>query len=176
MIYLIGGAARVGKTTLAKMILKRNEIPFDSTDMLWHAFKDCQPERAWKDGWENIPDQFFPFLRKFVDHAVQTLPNYVIEGDSFFPAHAAALMKDFPVKACFLGMTKMNLADIKKYTEHNNWIDSVPQAVQETIPAKLVQDSAMFASEAKRLRIPYFDLTENRKENLEAAYRALFSE
>jgi hypothetical protein len=174
MIYLIGGAARVGKTTLAKMILKRQGIPFDSTDMLWWALKESEPKRNWKSEWEAAPDQFFPYLHAYINHAIKTLPDYVVEGDTFFPSHAAELMKKFPIKVVFLGSSNMNLADIKKYSQHNNWVDHLEQKDQEPLPAKLMADSAMFEREAKKFGFPYFDVAEQREEKMEAAYSALF--
>ncbi len=174
MIYLIGGAARVGKTTLAKMIMERKKIPFVSTDMLWPAFKDSQPEKKWQTGWEHIPDQFFSFLRIFIDHTSQTLPDYVIEGDRFFPSHVATLAKEFKIKTCFLGSSNMNIADIKKYAQHNLWVNDLSEEHQADLPKKLMADSAMFKREAEKFDFPYFDLAENREEKMEAAYHLLF--
>lgn len=74
MIYLIGGVPRVGKTTLAKLILERKGVPFVPADTLAHTLTHVYPQLGVRFGqegaWESIPEKFYPFLKSFV-HGVK---------------------------------------------------------------------------------------------------------
>ncbi len=175
MIYLIGGAPRVGKTTLAKIILERKNIPFIPADVLTQAIDHTYPKLGVRSGeWEDIPDKFYPYLREFVSQMKWNLPDYVIEGDSFFPRHVKKLAKEFKVKSVFLGTSHASLEEIKKFAFHGDWTNDLSEKKQKELPDWLVSLSKMFKTEADKYKIPYFDMSEDREQKLEEAYSALF--
>ncbi len=176
MIYLIGGTPRTGKTTLAQMILERKQIPFVPTDVLTHALDCAYPKLSIRsDGWGTIPDMFYPYLREFVKWSELAMPNYVIEGDSFFPKHAHRLSGKFEIKSVFLGTSDIRLEDILAFAGHNDWVKERSKQYQKQLPQELVKKSAMIKKGADKYDIPYFDMAPNRKAGLEAAYASLFS-
>jgi hypothetical protein len=175
MYYFIGGTPRVGKTTLATMILERNKIPFIPADVLTHSLDRAYKELGIRVGkWETIPAQFFPYLKEFVRSMTWTLPSYLIEGDSFFPEHIKMLQEEFPIKAVFLGTSKVSLEEIKGFAKHDDWVSGLPEEEQKKLPAELVSMSEMFESESEKYGVSYFDMSENREQKLEEAYVSLF--
>lgn len=175
MIYLIGGAPRVGKTTLSKMIMERKGMPFLSTDLLREALDEAYPTLKIKNGeWKEWPDNFFPFLKALIKNTHEIYPDCVIEGDIFFPAHVVALV-DKNLKCCYLGTSKTDLATLKKENTHNDWIGDLSPEEQAKLPEWIVTVSEEFKKEAQTYEIPYFDITDDRDTALEKAYTYFFT-
>ncbi len=177
MIYLIGGVPRVGKTTLAKLLLQRKGIPFVPTDTLAHTLTHMYPQlgiQFGKEGaWENIPDQFYPFLKSFVHGVKYHISDYTVEGDAFFPAHAQKLIEEEKdIRCCFLGASSITLEDIRKYA-FDDWVGDLPEKRQKEIPAWIMEKSLMLKAESEKRGIPYFDMAIDREKTLEAAYQFL---
>jgi|GEM_PF-1128566 adenylate kinase family enzyme len=174
MIYLIGGAPRVGKTTLSKMILERKHIPFISTDLLRDALHEAYPELHIKDGkWKDWSKNFNAFFVSLVKHAHEIFPDCVIEGDVFFPSQVASL-NNKNVICCYLGTSKTDLETLKGVNVYDDWVTELTPKEQATLPELIVSISNDFKKEAEKYRIPYFDMANNRENQLEKAYKALF--
>ncbi|MFI1301883.1 hypothetical protein [Streptomyces sioyaensis] len=97
MIYLIGGPPRVGKSTLAWMLLEREGLPGCPTDALVSMLQRAAPEHGVRHGThpdKAVPAQ--PFLIEFIRAAAEALDDsdpqdgYVVEGDIGTPAAATA--------------------------------------------------------------------------------------
>lgn len=171
MIYLIGGAPRIGKTTLARMMLDRKGIPFVPADVLTHALDRAYPELNIRSGgWTSIPEKFYPFLREFVKSSDSNSSDYVIEGDSFLPEHVERLSKEFKIKSVFLGTSNTTLDIIIGKAVHDDWVRDLPEEKQKGLPAWIISTSEMFKNEAKKYTVPYFDIAENREKALEEAF------
>jgi hypothetical protein len=174
MVYFIGGAPRVGKTTLARLILKRDGIPFMPADALRDALDRTYPDLGMRSGgWEGIPDRVFPYLRELVRTVTWQLPEYVLEGDSFFPEHVRRIEADDDVRAVFLGMSEVALEDIIANEGYDDWVGRMPEAEQEGMPSRISSLSSLFQTKAADAGLPYFDLSLGRERQLEAAYSAL---
>jgi adenylate kinase family enzyme len=64
---LIGGAPRVGKTTLAELIFQRKGISFIPGDAVRDALDRTYPHLGAHAGeWEDVPERIFPYLRELV--------------------------------------------------------------------------------------------------------------
>jgi 2-phosphoglycerate kinase len=174
MIYLIGGTPRVGKTTLAKILMERKAIPFVSADVLSHALDRAYPNLEIRSGgWASIPDKFYTYLREFIKSSTHNLPDYIIEGDSFFPEHVKKLSEEFQIKSVFLGASHTTLDLIKSNVLHSDWVSTLPQEKQEKLPEWLMSTSEMFKKEAEKHNIRYFDVSEGREKILEEAFTYL---
>ncbi len=173
MIYLIGGPPRVGKSTLAQKFTKEKNIPFISTDMLLWMLIDTIPElNLWKP-YTEVPKKFFPFLKNFVKHTVATVPDYVIEGDAFYPEQVAELQKEFQVRACFLGTSHISLETIKKHVGHNDWLDEISEQEKTDLPGWIMEVSGTIQAECKKFSLPYFDTASNFEEAINRAFQSL---
>jgi hypothetical protein len=180
MIYLIGGAPRVGKTTLARMLLERKGVPFIPADVLANALSKTYPELEVGFGsfgrWDQIPEKFYPFFRKVVRGLRHHHADFTVEGDSFFPQQAHQLLQEskeeIKIKACFLGASATTLENIRKYAL-SDWVGELPEEQQQALPHWIVEKSQMFKTESEKYGIPYFDVATEREKTLEAAYSYL---
>jgi len=180
MIYLIGGMPRVGKSTLAQMILERNKIswmPLDTVREALHAVSPTLGIQEGDDWWVGHHEKFFPFLRELVDSIQIARMSYTLEGDSFTPTHAEELSKKFQVKACFLGASKL---DVEILTTHKGagdpWLDTVSEEKLNSLPGWIMKKSEEYKSECEKYGVKYFDVSLDHKKTLEDAYEYLMKE
>jgi len=195
MIYLIGGTSRVGKSTLAQIILERNSISSISSDVIRNLLDSGPTKLGIAQLEENKRTEVFsPYFVQFLKILQNRYSNYVVEGDIFTPEQVSLLQEKITLKCCFLGMSATNLEDLKK-TDHRlnwiqnlspeeksklsksivegNWVSRLPEEEQAAIPQKLVQLSKEFEVAAAKYRFPYFDIYPDREKALESAYSAL---
>ncbi|MBV9228543.1 MAG: hypothetical protein JOZ18_04450, partial [Chloroflexi bacterium] len=101
MIYLIGGAPRVGKTLLAQQLCTTRSVGWISTDLLMDLLRVANaPGRKMK--WDAAPEAitaaaewFFPYLERFLWGVSSLADHYVIEGVDFLPAQVAQLSTQY---------------------------------------------------------------------------------
>jgi hypothetical protein len=123
MIYLLGGAARTGKTTVAREFLSRTGIPFFSLDFLMMGFANGLPEHGVDPEADEllIAEQLGPVVRAMVTAMVEEEIDYLLEGVQLHPRHAWELREEFGerVRACFIGFTEVDtaakLAEIQRF-------------------------------------------------------------
>lgn len=175
MIYMIGGAPRVGKSTLARIILKRQSIPYIACDTVFHMLKEVAPQLGITDkvSHEERAEKFFPFLKQWIYHIQRCEHDYVIEGDSFLPKQVHELNKEYKIKSCFLGVSSMKLETILKNAGYNSWVKNLSQEKLNKLPNWIVDVSMLFKDESKKYRTQFFDLAKDYPTMLEEAYRFL---
>lgn len=178
MIYIIGGAPRTGKSDLARKIVKKNSIPYTSTDLVFHTLKHANPSLGITD---LIPHnersiRFFPYFKEMVHHADQIFANYVIEGDCFFPSQLADIAEEYKFKACFLGFSSIDVPTIVNNVGHHNWIKELSEEQLNELPKQIMELSQRHERECEEYGYAYFDLTENYNERIEKAYNYLMND
>lgn len=175
MIYLIGGVARAGKTTLAKRILESCQIPFCSTDALLHMLKRVAPELGITDEGDIRTNarRFLPYLKEFVDVSDFTIRAYLVEGDIILPAQAAELGRTRAIRACFLGRSKVTVRELRHNPGDNDWVSSLETKRLHQLPGKLMNRSRLIQKQAAKYRFPYFDVSDDYAGALDQAFRAL---
>ena len=174
MIYLIGGTPRVGKSTLASMILERNNISALSTDVIRNLI-DYSPTKV---GIQDLEpkmqsEAFFPYFLQLLKIIQNKYPNFVIEGDLFTPSQIASIKDQINLKCCFIGTSNISLADLKKIDSKLDWVSNLPSEQQAVLPARFIERSRITGEEATKYGFPYFDIYPDRDSALENAYRAL---
>ena len=175
MIYLIGGAPRTGKTTLAKMIAKRKDIPYISTDLIRDAIDEAYPELKIKaEKWEKWSERFYPMLLSLIKHSQEVYPDTVIEGDIFFPDQVNNIAQRYKLKCVYLGVSNIDLETLIGQNIHDDWISELEPSEQSKLPDWIMSISKRFKIESEKFSIPYFDVSKNRPESLEKAYSSLF--
>ncbi len=180
MIYLIGGMPRVGKSTLAQMILERNKISWMPLDTVREALGVVSKNLGIYDGdewWASHHEKFFPFLKELVKSTQIARMSYVLEGDSFFPEHIDRLSKEFTIKGCFLGVSNLNVDILKKHKGAGDpWLDTITEEKLNSLPSWIMGKSQEYKKECEKYGIKYFDVSENHKQTLEEAYRYLLGD
>ncbi len=176
MIYLIGGTARVGKSTLAALILERNHISNISTDVLRNLL-DFSPTEVGINKLEDgkKAEAFFPYFLQFLKIIQNKYTDYVIEGDLFTPEQIASIQDKILVKCCFLGTSNITLEDLKKIDPKLDWVSKLELEKQQKLPEYLIKKSKNIQIEAAKYNFPYFDIYSNRQEAIELVYKSLFN-
>jgi len=176
MIYMVGGAPRTGKSLFARKILQRKNIPYISTDVIFHMLKDAVPGLGITDKipHEQKAKRFFSFLKQLVKHIQNCEKNYVIEGDSFLPEQVNELAKEYTVKTCFFGFSIISLESIKKHEETNKWTNKLTTDELHNLPQRIIKISDIFKKQSGKYNFPYFDLSVDYDAVMEKAYSYLF--
>lgn len=176
MIYLTGGTARVGKSTLASLILERKQISNISTDVLRNML-DFSPTEVGINKLEEgeKAEAFFPYFLQFLKIIQNKYSDYVVEGDLFTPEQIASIQDRIQLKCCFLGTSNITLADLKKVDPKLDWVSKLEPEKQKKLPEYFIKKSKNTELEAAKYNFSYFDIYPSRHEALEVAYKFLVS-
>lgn len=183
MLYLIGGVPRIGKSTLANLILEREKIAYVDTDWIVHMLMYAAPAlgiKAYSEfnehEFKNKAVNFYPYLYQFIKHNQPVVEKYVIEGDVFLPQHISKLVQKFEVKACFLGTSELKPEILLNNPSKNDWwIKKLNTQELEDLCEWIMDMSKFLQKECDLYKITYFDLATNHREQIERAYRYLFN-
>ena len=163
MVYLIGGAPRVGKSILGQRIATKLKTSWISTDILWQLLKakniegsniqwDASPEAIRKNA-----EWFYPCLKQFVWGVDSKAENYLIEGVVILPEQVAALSEIYPVRAVFLGCSQMTLEIFDRYPGRSRGYAVLPEEIRRQFAGDIPQWSRFVRQEAERYGYPYVD-------------------
>ncbi len=142
MLYLLGGAARTGKTTIAQTFLSKTSIPFFSLDFLMMGFADGMPEFGLDPDADEllVAEQLWPVVGAMLSAMVEDEVDYLVEGVQLHPKHAWELCEKFAgrVRVCFVGFAKVDtlvkLEEIRRFGGGaDDWMRHYPdeQVIQE---------------------------------------------
>ncbi len=167
MIYLIGGVARVGKTTLSRRMLEENKIPYIPADLLRNSLYHYLNKDLGK--WEDRPEFFFPYLSDFIKRSKNKyhFDGCVIEGDIFLPEQIASLPQE-GMKCIFLGTGNITLEQIMD-NDLDSWVHTMDPENRKGLAEGLMRKSKMFKAEAEKHGFAYFDIYPDRDAALKAA-------
>ena len=163
MIYLVGGAPRVGKSIVCQQVAARLAIGWMSTDVLVQLLK-LQSSDVVSIEW-NVPESisataewFFPYLERFVWGVSSLAEQYVIEGVDFLPAHVTRLAEYYPLRCVFLGCSDMTLERFERFPGKSPGYTGLPPAIGRQIVAHVPMHSELVRREAERFGFPYLDM------------------
>jgi hypothetical protein len=107
MLYLLGGTARTGKTTIAREFLTRTGIPFFSLDFLMIGFVNGLPEYGVDSDADEllVAEQLGPVIKGMATAMIEEEIDYLLKGVQLHPRYAWELREQFPglVRGCFVG-------------------------------------------------------------------------
>lgn len=174
MIYLIGGIPRVGKSTIASLLLEKNNISCISTDVIRNLL-DYSPTKVGINDLEvgKKSEAFFPYFSQLLHILKNKYPNYVVEGDLFTPEQVSIIQKEIDLKCVFIGASTLTLEDLKHTDSKLDWVSKMSEEVQARLPEKFIERSKVVEAEAVKYNFPYFDISPGRTQALESAYQAL---
>jgi mannose-6-phosphate isomerase-like protein (cupin superfamily) len=164
MIYLIGGAPRVGKSILSQRLSSRLRAGWISTDLLADMLRVQNPAEQ-KVEWNANPaaitavaDYFMPYLERFIWGVTSMSESYIIEGVSFLPSQVAQLSGKYPVSAIFLGCSKMTLEQFDRFPGRSPGYSFLPDVQRRQIVQDVPHWSEFIRQEAARLGYTYIDM------------------
>lgn len=177
-MYLIGGPPRVGKSTLAWMLLERAGLPGCPTDALVSMLQRAAPEHGVRHGTHaDKAESAQPFLVEFIRAAAQALDGsdpedgYVVEGDIVTPAAAvAAADLGVPLTSVFLGNTKLTCAHLRTVP---GWLEGADDITYREIAAWARDQSTALREACEASGHVYVELGAGYRQGLERAYSAL---
>ncbi|MFA6096157.1 MAG: hypothetical protein WC788_00850 [Candidatus Paceibacterota bacterium] len=176
MIYLIGGAARSGKTILSKRLLTGKSIPYFCIDYLVSAIDRTLHNKPSFDAAMKIQPQ----LESMIRNITEIEPDYIVEGDKILPELASRLSKEYPnqIISCFLGYASadpsIKMEEIKQNPGPiNNWTKNSSNEELMQLIAEMTDYSAFIKKECNKYDIPYFDVSNNFSKNIDLAFQYL---
>ena len=181
MIYLIGGAPRVGKSILSHLVAAQLRIGWISTDLLFDLLR-YKKVAGTDGGWNADPqaiaasaEWFFPCLERFVWGVSSMAESYVIEGVSFLPEHVVRLSAQYPIRSVFLGCSKMTLERFDRFPGCSVGYSFLPEATRQQFTQDIPGWSAFIRNEADRFASPYIDMSDDFPSRLHEAEQVLTS-
>jgi len=183
MIYLIGGAPRVGKSVVAKLVADRQYAVLIAMDDLGERVKSffsqekslvpnfsgdaaentLTPKERVKLHVKSAP-MFTAEVDDMVAKAVARGESLVIEGVQLFPEHVKSLLTQYGsenFRVLFIGWNDVDgvVSGIVKNTNSNNWLRESDAEVIRQVAEFVVTYSAYVRDEAKKHNLPYQERT-----------------
>jgi hypothetical protein len=110
ILYLVGGAPRVGKSSLAQQLLETEGIPWLPTDIVRTVLRRLLPELDSIDqdpvDAARLAEFMYPHLEQAVEVCAEEAEQFLIEGFELSPAYLPRLQAaigGITIRACFLG-------------------------------------------------------------------------
>ena len=182
MIFLIGGAPRVGKSILCQQVSARLKIGWISTDLLEELLR-LKKEDGVKTEWNASPDEiraaaewFFPYLERFVWGVSSLAENYYIEGVDFLPAHVAQLSTHYSIRSVFLGRSQMTLETFDRFPGRSQGYSRLPEEMRRQMAGDVPRWSEFIRQEAERFGSPYIDMSGDFAQRLNAVEALLIGD
>lgn len=177
MIYLIGGAPRVGKSMLALELVKAKPMPYISLDFLY-SIRQIKDIPEFDDA--SILDKgrlFYPTLKELLLEVDRRSEHCVLDGEVILPEFIAELSFHYQLKACFLGLSETNLQTIISYGGYFNWpkwkLEHERQSEVAGLAERTVARSKVIQSEAEKHKLLYYDLGTDYQRTFQAALHEL---
>ncbi len=198
MIYLIGGAPRLGKSLVATRLGALTGARIIRTDEL-HGVA----ERALSAGvrrmrfpyvgfsgnpaentasirqrlaWQDVEAaSLAPFLRQTLEEAIARREDVILEGVHVTPALARGYVYG-GARCLFIGSTSVArvLAGLRVKTSHDSWLSPTNEPVTEQVAAYVVAWSAQLFAQAQSHALPIFERSDDFDGDLRRACALMF--
>jgi hypothetical protein len=166
VLYLVGGAPRVGKSALAQRLLKTEGIPWLPTDLVRTVLRRVLPELDAVDqdpvDAARLAELMYPHIEQVAEVCAEEAERFLIEGfelSPWYPARLRAALAGTTVRACFLGHSSFSADDLASYRGPK------PQHEGEASRAELNAAAAWIRLRSQQLRkecaeegLPYLDM------------------
>ena len=175
MIYMIGGAPRVGKSILGQQVSAKFKAGWVSTDLLMQVLR-VKNDEGIKTEWNAAPEAitvnaewFFPYLERFVWGVSSMAESYVIEGVDFLPAQVLQLSKQYLIRSVFVGCSEMTLEHFDQFPGRSPGYTFLPEEMRRQIVHDVPLWSEFIRQEANRFGYPYIDMIRDFSSRLQEA-------
>jgi len=167
-LCLVGGAPRVGKSTLARRLLHAEGIPWLPTDIIRTALRRVLPDLEALDqdpvDAAQLANFMYPHIEQAAEVCVEEAQTFLIEGFEIAPWYRSRLHADVEgvdVRACFLGHESFTAVDLAAYRgpkpQHE---DTTPVEELEAAAAWIRSRSRQLRNECRELGLLYVDVAE----------------
>jgi hypothetical protein len=168
IVYLVGGAPRVGKSSLAQRLLVLDGIPWLPTDVIRTVVRRVAPD---VDAVDQDPvdamalaEVMYPHIEKAAEVCAEEASRFLIEGFELapsWPLRLRAALGGTEIRACFLGHGSFSAEDLAGYRgpKPQSERDLSPQQLRESA-SWIRQRSRQLRQQCEALRVPYVDVGE----------------
>jgi hypothetical protein len=164
-VYLVGGPARVGKSSLARRLLLTDGIPWLPTDVLRTVLRRVLPELDDLDQGDvsaaAVGELMYPHIEQAVEVCSEEAERFLIEGPDIVPAMVGLLSVALPgitIRACFLGKIGFPGNDLASYRGPKPQHEGASPAELDATAAWIRHESDYYRRECARLVLPYVDV------------------
>jgi hypothetical protein len=166
-LYLVGGAPRVGKSSLAQRLLATDGIPFLPADVLRTVLRRVLPKL---DAIDQDPvdavllaEFMYPHIEQAAEVCVEEAERFLIEGFELSPSYIARLraaLGPVEVRGCFLGHGSFSIEDLAGYRGPKPQHRGASRAELGEAAAWIRQRSRQLRDECGDAGVPYVDVGE----------------
>ena len=168
IVYLVGGAPRVGKSSLAQRLLAIDGIPWLPTDVIRTVVRRVVPEVDAVDqdpvDAASLGEVMYPHIEQAAEVCAEEANRFLIEGFElapFYPMRLRAALGGTEIRACFLGHGSFSAEDLAGYRGPK------PQSERDLSPGELRESASWIRHRSRELRqqcealrVPYVDVGE----------------
>jgi hypothetical protein len=162
VIYLVGGAPRVGKSSLAQRLLVSAGIPWLPTDVIRTVVPEVDAVDQDPVDAVALAEVMYPHIEQAAEVCAEEADCFLIEGFELapsYPARLRAVLAGSEVRACFLGHGSFSTEDLADYRGPK------PQFEGDLSPGELRESASWIryrsrelAQQCTALRVPYVDV------------------
>lgn len=184
MLYIVGGAARSGKSTLARKLVTELKIPYFSIDQILIGLEKGLPEFGIthkQTTLERAP-KLWPILKPMLINIYNSEPEYCVDGDVLLPEYIEELTKEIEyIKVAYVGYAHIDpqekLRSIKGYEGPNNWtVGMSDEQILHQIIHNGISFSEYLEKETAKYGFNYFDTSSGDfEETIQKAFNHLTS-
>ena len=163
MLYLVGGAPRTGKSSLAMAMLRTHGVPWLPTDVVRHILRRTMPEidaiESGPDYIEGLAQLMHPIVEELIELCLGQARDYLIEGVEILPAHVEGHAARFgQIHACFLGDSLASAGTLRAYQGENPWHQDQTDAQLEAMATAIRERSARVEEQCRHVGLDYIDV------------------
>ena len=166
VLYLVGGAPRVGKSALAQRLLETDRIPWLPTDVVRTVLRRVVPEIDVVDqdpvDAARLCEVMYPHIEQAAEVCAEEAERFLIEGFEVapsYPARLRAALAGTAVRACFLGHRTFSAGDLAAYRGPKPQDEAAaPREELDEAAAWIRRRSDQLCAECREQGLPYVDV------------------
>lgn len=167
-LFLVGGAPRVGKSSLARQLLVDDGIAWLPTDVIRTVLRQTLPDLDALDqdpvDAARLADYMYPHIQVAAEVCAEESERFLIEGFELAPWYRDRLrddLDDVEVRACFLGHETFTALDLRGYRGPKPQHEAAMSASElETAAAWIRARSRQLRRECRETGGCYIDVSE----------------
>jgi len=168
MFYIIGGAPRSGKSTIARRLLVEKQVAYFPMDALTTMF-ESDPSLGINHAMPILEksEKVWRFAGWLADHLYTLGKDYLLEGDGFTPMRIHQFLQDrdaSKIKVCFVGFTELSPQEKLKIIrendqDENDWTKECSD--EELLPMilEMIDLSKYLKAECEKYGFKFFDVS-----------------
>ena len=170
MLYIVGGAARTGKSIISRKFMADMGIPYFSLDILKMGLANGYPESRInpEDPEFRNAGKMWPILRSMLKNMIEEGTEYIVEGYTILPEQVSVIQSLYfqEIKTCFVGYNRIHpeekLALMRSNSDFpNNWLTDYSDQYMLEFIRRTIKYSSFLEKECIKYGIPYFDQSED---------------